>query len=182
MVVRTALPEEFVAVADLRVATYIHHDYLGPADPYVEKLRRLGTDPDSPDVVLVAVDGERLVGTATLKWRGPDSELPTGPHEVEMRALAVAPEVQRRGVARRLVRAVAEEAHARGARTLLLSTHPMMWKAQRLYEAMGFHRCPERDWGPEDGSYVLKVYALPLPAQLPRAEQDRVPGSPASMC
>lgn len=149
-------------VGDLRVTAYVHDGFLRGDDPYTERLRTLGTGSDTEDDVLIALDDDRLVGTATLMWRGHHSELASSPEEAEIRALAVAPDAQRRGVARTLMRATVTRARQRGVHTLLLCTQPTMHAAQRLYESLGFQRRPALDWIPDGVDFSLLAYSLSL--------------------
>ena len=84
----------------------------------------------------------------------------------EVRAFAVAPRAQRRGIGRALMRAVIDMARAGGAERIVLCTQPSMTAAQRLYLAEGFVRIPERDWTPVPGMRLL-AYSLAL-SPLPR--------------
>ncbi|GII85115.1 N-acetyltransferase [Sphaerisporangium siamense] len=146
MVVRDALPDEMDAAGALRVAAY-QADRLLDANPsYAGALRALGTD--GAGEVLVAVDGDRLLGTVMLETWHAGSEVAKRPDEAEIRGLAVAPEARGRGVGTALVRAVVERAALRGVRALLLSSQPAMAGAQRIYLAEGFTRRPELDWAP----------------------------------
>jgi ribosomal protein S18 acetylase RimI-like enzyme len=60
-------------------------------------------------------------------------------------------------------------AGARGWRQLVLSTQPQMTEAQSLYEAAGFRRRPERDWGRGASSYLAYTMELPPTGPAPRA-------------
>jgi ribosomal protein S18 acetylase RimI-like enzyme len=74
---------------------------------------------------------------------GPLAEM-AGPDEAELRVLAVAPEHQRGGVGRTLVRACINAAVERGRTRIVCSCLASMEPAQRLYARMGFRRVPER--------------------------------------
>ncbi|QVQ53013.1 GNAT family N-acetyltransferase [Spiractinospora alimapuensis] len=169
MLVRPASPEEFPTIGDLRVTAYVQRGFLREDDSYAAELRRLGMGADTRDEVLVAVEEDRLVGTVTLMWRGDQSELVTSDEEAEIRALAVAPDAQGRGVARALVGATVTRARRSGAHTLLLCTQPTMRRAQRLYDALGFHRRPSLDWTPDGVDFTLLAYSLSL-ASSPHAD------------
>lgn len=159
MMIRTALPSEREAVGELRVLAYSHRGLLDASPSYTDTLRELGWR--GRDEVLVAeVDG-RVVGTVVFVPWNPRSEIARGPDEAEIRAFAVDPSVQRRGVGAALVRAVVERAEAEGASRLVLCTQTVMTGAQRLYEAHGFVRLPERDWNPVPGVDLL-AYELVL--------------------
>jgi ribosomal protein S18 acetylase RimI-like enzyme len=172
--IRDALPGELPAVGELRVAAYVEGGFLSPESGYEARLRALGTD-TADSTVLVAVDEEpasgaggdrapgagRIVGTVMLQPWPNTGELVNGPGQAEIRALAVAPGTQGRGVGRALLHALIERAVRGGTRDLLLATLPDMYAAHRLYEEAGFSRLPDRDWSPVEGLTLL-VYGLPL--------------------
>jgi ribosomal protein S18 acetylase RimI-like enzyme len=109
------------------------------------------------------VDGEQILGTVMLQ-RWPDGgPVLRGPEEAEVRALAVAPGAQGRGVGRALLEAVTDRAADQGVRHLVLCTQPEMLAAQHLYEVAGFRRIPERDWCPVPG-FTLLAYGRDLRA------------------
>src|ERR1700758_2243284 len=157
------LPGEAGTVGDLRVGAYQAEDHLSASPGYADTLRTLGLD--GHGTILVAADGpsghEKLLGTVMLEPWHADSEVARSADEAEVRALAVAPRAQGRGVGRTLMRAVIDEAAGRGAARLLLSTQPGMKAAQHLYRALGFTRTPELDWTPVPGVTLLG-FALPL--------------------
>ncbi|MFI6024688.1 GNAT family N-acetyltransferase [Amycolatopsis magusensis] len=157
MFVRAALPDELGAVGDLRVDAYEAQGLLTANPDYAATLRALGA---AGGDVLVAVDGDRVVGTIMLERWGPDSEVARSADEAEVRALAVAPEAQGRGVGAALLRAVMERAASLGVRHLVLSTQPGMTAAHRLYAAHGFARLPDRDWAPVPGLTLLSFGQL----------------------
>src|SRR4051812_47176317 len=104
MIVRTAKPAELTEVGELRVASYRAGHFLDAFPAYADRLRSLGEH----GVVLVAVDADRLLGTITLERWHEASDMAAGPEEAEVRAMAVAPSAQGRGVGRVLVRAVVD--------------------------------------------------------------------------
>jgi ribosomal protein S18 acetylase RimI-like enzyme len=153
VIVREALPGELDEVGALRVRAYQAQDLLAAAPEYARTLHALGAD--GAGEVLVAVDGGALLGTVMVLPWGPGSEIGRGPDEVELRALAVAPAAQGRGVGQVLLAAAVDRARALGCRHLVLSTQPAMRAAQRLYRAAGFERLPERDWSLVPGVDLL---------------------------
>jgi ribosomal protein S18 acetylase RimI-like enzyme len=167
VIVRPARRAELAAVGELRVAAYRTQNLLSANPAYANTLRTLGAD--GRGEVLVALDGNRdgnrdgeeILGSIMLDPWHARSEIARAPDEAEIRALAVAPAAQGRGVGATLVRAVIDRAAARGARRLLLSTQPAMTAAQRLYLATGFTRLPDRDWSPTPGLTLL-AFGLPL--------------------
>lgn len=89
---------------------------------------------DGTDLI-VARDGDRLVGMATLAT----FPLPTGVRG-HLDDVVVDEEQRGRGIARRLLEAVIELARVRGLRTLDLTSRPSRQSAIRLYESVGFER------------------------------------------
>lgn len=178
MIIRDAETAEYPAVGDLRVLAYQSLGLLPEGSAYVETLRGFGFDGDC--VVLVATDGagageagsdgansdgaatDGVLGTITLELFGPESELARDETEADVRAFAVAPRAQGRGVGRELLRAVIERAEKHGVRRLRLCTQPAMLGARHLYETTGFTRTPDLDWSPVPG-LLLRAYELALP-------------------
>ncbi len=103
-------------------------------------------------VLMVAVDGNHLLGTVT--WCPPGSpfrELSTHDDQAEFRMLSVAPEARERGVGSALVDWCIAEARSTGIAEILLSSLPEMLPAHRLYESRGFMRRADLDWSPFPG-------------------------------
>ena len=161
MIVREAKPGEMAAVGELRVTAYTAGNMLAVNSPYASTLRALGAD--GRGEVLVAVDDGEVLGTVMFDPWHPASEVARAGDEAEVRALAVAPAAQRRGVGAALVGAVIDLAARRGVHRLMLSTQPSMTTAQRLYAAAGFTRVPDRDWEPMPG-FTLLAFGRPIAA------------------
>lgn len=157
--VRDARPEEFASIGDLRVAAYRADGFLSAGSAYEETLRALGTD--GAGEILAAVDGERILGTATLVYWPHSGEVLRAPGEAEIRALAVAKDARGRGIGRALLAALTQRAAARDVRHLLLLTLPDMRAAQHLYAEAGFRRLPARDFQPGSGTSLL-AFSLTL--------------------
>lgn len=87
-----------------------------------------------PDDVLVA-ESETVIGYAKLTR---PIALASHEHVLELGGLAVDPDRKRTGAGRRLVEAIAQEAHARGARRLSLRVLGPNTAARELYAACGF--------------------------------------------
>jgi ribosomal protein S18 acetylase RimI-like enzyme len=165
-------------VGDIRLAAYVRGGFLSADSGYVPTLRGLGADGNGEVLVATAPgstyseagansgagshgQAERIIGTIMLQPWPHAGEVVTGPHEAEIRALAVRPEAQGQGVGRRLLRQLMGRASERGISHLVLCTTPEMRTAHRLYEQEGFVRLPERDWSPHPGDTLL-VYGLHL--------------------
>ncbi|WP_395242549.1 GNAT family N-acetyltransferase [Agromyces sp. MMS24-K17] len=139
--IRPARADESPAVADLTERAFAAGAYGHLAvSPERRAFVRDVAGRDASGTVLVAeVDG-RLVGTVSLVRAGtPQARLATG-DEAELRLLAVEPAVQGAGLGRRLALAAQEEAHAWGARAVVLDTGSRNTAAQRLYERLGYRR------------------------------------------
>ncbi len=78
----------------------------------------------------VAVDGDALLGMFGLE--------PAGPGELELRRMYVAPQAQRRGIARYMLQFAEDECRRRGVRVLVLSTSKLQQPALALYRNSGF--------------------------------------------
>ena len=150
--VRVARPADVPDAGD--VVAHAYQADLSVSDSYLAQLR----DAESraaQALLLVAVDGDTVVGSITYARAGTPLAQRARPDEAELRMLGVAPAARGRGIAEALVRACLEQARADGASGVVLSTQTQMAAAQRLYERLGFQRRPERDWVPEPGVYLL---------------------------
>jgi ribosomal protein S18 acetylase RimI-like enzyme len=88
-----------------------------------------------PGDVLVAEEDGVVVGYTQF---GRPTPLASNEHVLHIQGLAVDPSVQRRGVARQLLEAAAEEAARRGIRKLGLRVLGGNASARALYESAGF--------------------------------------------
>jgi ribosomal protein S18 acetylase RimI-like enzyme len=159
VIIRDVRPDEHAVVGELRVAAYGALGLLPEGSGYTQTLREFGFSGDHE--VLVAVNHD-VLGTITLERFEPASELAKDDTEADIRAFAVAPAAQGRGVGRKLLAAVIERAEKRGLRRLRLCTRTEMRAAQHLYEMTGFSRTPELDFAPLPG-LTLRAYELALP-------------------
>lgn len=156
---REARAEEYAAIGELLVAAYA--PFLVRDASYAEELRDVAGRA-AACTILVAVDpGGRLLGAATyVPGPGPYAETERE-GEAGIRMLAVAPDAQGRGIGRSLARACIARARSAGREAIVLLTLTSMVRAHRMYEALGFERCPERDWSPEPGLHLIS-YRLEL--------------------
>jgi GNAT superfamily N-acetyltransferase len=164
VMIRDARPDERAAVGELRLSAYRALGLLSDVDGYAETLRRFGFDGDC--TVLVAVDDtdDGILGTITLEPYDQASELARDDTEADIRAFAVAPQAQGKGVGRKLLLAVIERAEKQGLRRLRLCTQQAMAAAGHLYGAAGFSRTPELDFSPA-ANLTLRAYELELTAR-----------------
>jgi N-acetylglutamate synthase-like GNAT family acetyltransferase len=97
---------------------------------------------------IVARDGEALVGCVGLK------KLETG--ICEMKRLFVSDTHKSRGVGKRLVESILEEAKAKGYRKMRLDTLSRMQSAISLYTKFGFHPIDSYVFNPEEDVLYLE--------------------------
>jgi GNAT superfamily N-acetyltransferase len=143
VIVRPMRAEEAAAVGRLTLEAYdaygrIEGTYRGFLGDPRQRI-------DGSTAVLVAeLDGE-VVGTVTYVEPGDDEwegrAEPEG--DCAFRVLAVAPQVEGRGVARALVQACIDRARADGRHRLVITSMAWMGRAHRLYERLGFDPRPD---------------------------------------
>ena len=83
--------------------------------------------------MLVATDGDKLVGCVGMKWKGEGVG--------EMKRLYLRPAYQGRGTGIGLIRSAIAHAALHGARRIVLDTAPGTETAQKLYLRAGFREC-----------------------------------------
>ncbi|GKQ39815.1 GNAT family N-acetyltransferase [Streptomyces sp. A012304] len=166
ILIRPAQPAEYTALGDLTARAYLDDNLLdfGESDAYLLELKDVAKRAAAAEV-LVAVEGDTLLGGVTwVPAGGPMADI-ARPGEAEMRMLAVAREARGRGAGEALVRACVDRARATpGCTGVVLSTQRTMHAAHRIYERLGFVRTPERDWNPlpELDDITLLTYELTL--------------------
>jgi len=99
--------------------------------------------------VVVAVDGDRIVGCVTYiaDHRNPEFEF-ADEDAASFRYFGVAPSEQGKGIGAAMVNWCIAQARQDGQQRLRIHTLESMPGAQRLYERLGFHRDPanDEDW------------------------------------
>jgi len=161
MHLRRARPEDYDAIGAVTLAAYqpqldessaSYADHLSNAE---------ARDHEAELWVAVAPDDREVLGTVTVCREGSAWREIAAADEGEFRMLAVAPQAQGQGVGEALVRHVLDRFREEGATAVVLSSTPGMAAAHRLYERLGFARCPERDWSPLPGVDLIS-YRLDL--------------------
>jgi ribosomal protein S18 acetylase RimI-like enzyme len=160
--IRAATPEDYPQIARLTVDAYTTDGQLSGEEGYAPVLADVAGRADAGEL-LVAVDAERVVGAVLYVHPGGRYAELSRPGEGEFRMLAVDPAAQGRGVGRALVQACVERAVAAGCHAVVISVRDFAQAAQRLYDACGFKRLPERDWSPLPHVQLLAL-RLELPA------------------
>lgn len=159
--IREARPEEYEAAGEVSVEGY-REFYAASLGTYADHLRDVTWRVKAGGVVLVAVVGDEVVGTVTYVADF-SSELAEHqrPGEAAIRMLSVAPSAKRRGIGRALSEACIERARAEGKRGIVLHADEIMKAARALYEELGFRRDPDRDFAPDDETWLV-CYVLDL--------------------
>ncbi|MEU8617080.1 GNAT family N-acetyltransferase [Streptomyces sp. NPDC048623] len=167
--IRAVRPQEYETLGELTGRAYLDDGFLlhGEDDWYYGHLRNVAGRAEVAEVLAaVDADGTVLGGVTFVPAPGVMGDRATE-GETEIRMLAVDRAARGRGVGEALVRACVERARAvPGCERIVLSTQPEMRTAHRIYERLGFHRTPERDWSPipDQPEFTLLCYCLELHA------------------
>ncbi|HSK90361.1 MAG TPA: GNAT family N-acetyltransferase [Euzebyales bacterium] len=153
IVIRAVRPDEIERLGELTVAAYRTLDI--DIGDYRAMLADVA-DRVAHAEVLVAVDGDRLLGGVTYVGRAGTAYAEfTDADAAGIRMLAVDPGARGRGIGAALVRACVTRARASGRGRIVLHTTPAMTSAQGMYRRLGFVRAPARDWDPQPGILLL---------------------------
>jgi predicted N-acetyltransferase YhbS len=145
--IRPAARHEIPEIESVSVAAYAHYRGAVPAaifKAYLADLGRLAEYWEEAEVLVAELDG-RIAGSV-LFYADASSEglgLPNG--WAGFRKLAVHPEMRGLGLGRRLVGSCIDAARRLGAPTIGIHTASFMKAACRIYEQIGFRRCPQYD-------------------------------------
>lgn len=156
IVIRTAVPDDYAAVAELTVDAYADGGHLSGGEDYAATLSDVAGRACAGEI-LVAIDGQDVLGAVLLVRPGSEYAEIGRPGEVEFRMLAVSPKAQRRGIGERLVNRCLERAREWGADRVVISARDFIEAPLRLYARMGFVRMPERDWSPQPGVNLVAL-------------------------
>ncbi|MCW2738971.1 GNAT family N-acetyltransferase [Nocardioides sp.] len=154
MRLRRATPEELERVGDLTVRAYAGFT-LGPADPYVERLRDAASRAREAELWVAVDDDDLLLGNVTYCPPGSSYREVSRPDEGEFRMLAVDPDARGLGAGTALATLCEERAREHGAIGMALSTLAEMTDAHRVYTRLGYARDPGRDWSPLPGVELI---------------------------
>ncbi|MDQ3186623.1 MAG: GNAT family N-acetyltransferase [Pseudomonadota bacterium] len=151
---RVADGSDAAIIGELTERAYRADGFLN-SEKYAARVRDAATRIADATVLVAELDG-KIVATVTLAVHGSQWAEIAKPDELEVRMLAVAPEIRRQGIAEKLMSAAMQHAQDLGSDALVLSTETPMSGAHRLYEKLGYTRQPDRDWTVT--GYELLVY------------------------
>ena len=161
--VRRARPDEYAEAGRITAEAYREFVRQGETqwEAYLGHIADVAGRADRT-TVLVAVEDDRILASATLELEGrvdEDEDGPLGPAEAHIRMLGVAPEARGRGVARRIMGVCEDLAREQGKGLMTLHTTERMPVAQRMYAALGYERRPDRVF---DDGFVLLSFSKRL--------------------
>ncbi|MDM8084933.1 GNAT family N-acetyltransferase [Cellulomonas cellasea] len=156
--IRSARVDEHPAVGRLTEHGFATGVYGPTTNPERVRLLRDAAGRAASGDLLVAVEGDELLGTASLLRNGTDHAREARDGEAELRLLTVAPAGRGRGIGGAMVLESLDRARAWGMDALVLDTGPANVDAQRLYERLGFARDVERETAEVPGVGRLVFY------------------------
>jgi ribosomal protein S18 acetylase RimI-like enzyme len=110
---------------------------------------------------LVAELGATVVGVVALLAPGEPNRAVANDGEAELIRLVVSAAARRQGIGRALANRCIELAHNEGWQAIALWSRPYQRAGHRLYESLGYRRCPDRNSIDETGFERL-VFSLVL--------------------
>ena len=143
--IREARPEEYAETGVVTADAYReffsdteYHSYLDEIADVAGRAPRT--------IILVALDGERIVGSATLELDGrtSDGAGPLAPDEAHIRMLGVHPDERGAGIGRQLMAVCEERARLAGRTRMTLHTTTRMRAAREMYASLGYVRAEDR--------------------------------------
>lgn len=143
--IREARPEEYEETGVMTANAYKEFFSDGGHHPYLEEIADVaGRAPRT--TILVAVEGDRIIGSATLELddRTSDEVGPLAPDEAHIRMLGVHPEARGAGVGKLLMAECEERARRTGRTRMTLNTTTFMRAARAMYASLGYERSEDR--------------------------------------
>jgi ribosomal protein S18 acetylase RimI-like enzyme len=141
-----ARPEEAEALRDLFREYFA---WLGPEGWFSDVEAELAALPGGYDAILVARDGEEIVGCVALR--------PLDDRACEMKRLYVRPSARGSGAGRTLVEASIARARELGYGAMRLDTLPTMDAARALYLSLGFRAIERYNDNPIQGVLFFEL-------------------------
>jgi len=134
-----ALREPTLEDAAAVAALLVELGYESSPAQATERLERIAADPST--VAVIAEAGGKVAGLAALHVQNLVERDDPG---CEVAALVVGKQFRRRGVGELLMRAIENEARARGGKHLVLNTAHRRADAHAFYEALGYEHTGRR--------------------------------------
>jgi ribosomal protein S18 acetylase RimI-like enzyme len=158
--IRDARPEEYAETGIVTADAY--REFFSATDlaSYLDEVADVeGRAPRTS--ILVAVDADRIIGSATLELDGRTDEDagPLGPDEAHIRMLGVLPDARGAGVGTQLMTECEARARLAGRTRMTLHTTTRMRAAREMYMSLGYERTEDRVY--PDG-FVLLGYTKQL--------------------
>jgi ribosomal protein S18 acetylase RimI-like enzyme len=158
---REATPEEWDEAGRVTADAYREFVRDSEWESYLDRIANVRGRADRTTII-VAVDGARIVGSATLELEGrvePEDDPTLEPDEAHIRMLGVAPDHRGAGVGSLLMDACEARAREAGKTFVTLHTTSRMSAAQAMYASRGYRRGPDREF---DNGFVLLSYSRRL--------------------
>lgn len=170
--IRLATTQDYPAIGDITWNAYVTAGHIAPDGAYAQSLADISSRTEG--LTVAELDG-RVVGSVNIAAPGSPMAEVAYDNELEFRMLAVAPDVQSRGIGSALVQHVLDTARTQHLAGVAITTMASMTTAQAMYHAMGFQRAPARDWSlytagkveHQEGTETFLVYVHPLKLQKP---------------
>jgi ribosomal protein S18 acetylase RimI-like enzyme len=143
--IREARPEEYTEAGVVTADAY--REFFSATDlaSYLNEIADVeGRAPRT--TILVAVDGDRIIGSATLELdsRTDVDARPLRPDEAHIRMLGVHPDARRAGVGKQLMAECESRARTAGRVRMTLHTTTLMRAAREMYTSLGYERSEDR--------------------------------------
>ena len=167
MTIRGAIVQDYPAIRDLTWAAYIEAGHVRPESNYTQALTDI---PGRAEGLYVAELNGQIAGSVNIALPGSQLAEVAYDNELEFRMLAVHPDFQGQGIGRALVTHALNMARRRNLDAVAITTMASMTAAQHMYQDLGFHRAPDRDWNlytagkvdQTEGLETFPVYVHPL--------------------
>lgn len=172
--IRQATPGEIPQIESVTAAAYTRFRNDVPAaifKTYMDDMRQFAARWDDTQVLVAELDG-RIAASVSFYADASADGLRLPGAWAGSRYLAVHPDVQGRGIGTKLTHACIGAAVAQGAPAVGIHTVSFMRAACKLYERLGFRRCPAFDLQASEmlsvdgaeGDLAVVAYRLDLPS------------------
>jgi GNAT superfamily N-acetyltransferase len=146
--IRRAARQEVPEIERIVLAAF--EQFRGEAPPvmfeaYLEKSRNVAAHWDDAEVLVAEARGQ-ITGTVTFYADASTQGVGLPGSWAGFRTLAVAPDARGHGIGRALVHRCIDATRALDIATVAIHTTAFMTTACRIYESLGFRRCPEHDY------------------------------------